>query len=94
MYAAQQEPVEKDNEEDTYQLVTIMNADGIYLATYAALLLNLKLIRVGYYEDQSRQVPINEVKTLFLKFWKIFVKKYIKYKYRHFFQIPQLLKLG
>lgn len=28
---------------------TIMNADGIYLATYSALLLNLKLIYSGYY---------------------------------------------
>ncbi|XP_012270259.1 brefeldin A-inhibited guanine nucleotide-exchange protein 3 [Orussus abietinus] len=41
-------------------LVTIMNADGIYLATYAALLLNLKLIKRGYYTDESHQVPISE----------------------------------
>lgn len=40
-----------------------MNADGIYLATYAALLLNLKLIRINYYHEESRQVPISEVWT-------------------------------
>ena len=43
-----------------------MNADGIYLATYAALLLNLKLIRMNYYEDDSRQVPMTEVRILYI----------------------------
>jgi hypothetical protein len=38
-----------------------MNADGIYLATYAALLLNLKLIRINYYHDEDRQIPVSEV---------------------------------
>lgn len=32
---------------------TIMNADGIYLATYSSLLLNLKLIFSGYYKGES-----------------------------------------
>lgn len=41
-----------------------MNADGIYLATYAALLLNLKLIRINYYHEDSRQVPISEVSVI------------------------------
>lgn len=45
---------------DTCALITIMNADGIYLATYAALLLNLKLIRMNYYCLEGRQVPISE----------------------------------
>ncbi|XP_076182641.1 brefeldin A-inhibited guanine nucleotide-exchange protein 3 isoform X2 [Ptiloglossa arizonensis] len=45
---------------DSCALITIMNADGIYLATYAALLLNLKLIRINYYHEDSRQVPISE----------------------------------
>lgn len=40
---------------------TIMNADGIYLATYAALLLNLKLVRQGYYDKDSKNIPLNEV---------------------------------
>lgn len=31
----------------------IVNADGIYLATYAALLLNLRLIRKGHYRNQN-----------------------------------------
>lgn len=39
---------------------TIMNADGIYLATYAALLLNLKLIRQGYYGNETKNIPLNE----------------------------------
>ncbi|XP_076679931.1 brefeldin A-inhibited guanine nucleotide-exchange protein 3 isoform X2 [Andrena cerasifolii] len=45
---------------DSCALITIMNADGIYLATYAALLLNLKLIRIHYYHEESRQIPISE----------------------------------
>lgn len=40
---------------------TIMNADGIYLATYSALLLNLKLIRQGYYQNDTKNIPLNEV---------------------------------
>ncbi|KAL1474337.1 hypothetical protein MTO96_038046, partial [Rhipicephalus appendiculatus] len=34
--------------EGTPQHITIVNADGIYLATYSALLLDLKLIHSGY----------------------------------------------
>ncbi|XP_076240885.1 brefeldin A-inhibited guanine nucleotide-exchange protein 3 isoform X2 [Calliopsis andreniformis] len=45
---------------DSCALITIMNADGIYLATYAALLLNLKLIRINYYHEESRQIPVSE----------------------------------
>lgn len=37
-----------------------MNADGVYLATYSALLLNLKLIQSGHYEDGSPEVSITE----------------------------------
>ncbi|XP_054267407.1 brefeldin A-inhibited guanine nucleotide-exchange protein 3-like [Macrosteles quadrilineatus] len=40
---------------------TIMNADGIYLATYAALLLNLKLIQQGYYDNDTKNIPLNEM---------------------------------
>lgn len=50
-----------DTSTDSCALITIMNADGIYLATYAALLLNLKLIRINYYHEDNRQVPISEV---------------------------------
>ncbi|GBP90556.1 Brefeldin A-inhibited guanine nucleotide-exchange protein 3, partial [Eumeta japonica] len=40
---------------------TIMNADGIYLATYTALLLNLKLSRLNYYKEPSKVlVPLTE----------------------------------
>lgn len=38
-----------------------MNADGVYLATYSALLLNLKLIQSGHYDgNNSAQIPITE----------------------------------
>lgn len=43
---------------------TIMNADGIYLATYAALLLNLKLIRQGYYGNETKNIPLNEASKI------------------------------
>ncbi|XP_015191675.1 PREDICTED: brefeldin A-inhibited guanine nucleotide-exchange protein 3 isoform X4 [Polistes dominula] len=55
-----QERTENTDNTDSCPLITIMNADGIYLATYAALLLNLKLIRMNYYNEDSRQVPISE----------------------------------
>lgn len=42
------------------QHITIVNADGIYLASFSSLLLNLKLIRSGYYLDRTTPVPITE----------------------------------
>jgi hypothetical protein len=33
--------------------VTILNADGVYVATIATLLLNLKLIQTGYYSSKD-----------------------------------------
>ncbi|CAK9833529.1 Brefeldin A-inhibited guanine nucleotide-exchange protein 3 [Anthophora retusa] len=61
VFTAQQKIQEQtDTSTDSCALVTIMNADGIYLATYAALLLNLKLIRINYYHEDNRQVPISE----------------------------------
>lgn len=44
------------NSAQNYEISTIMNADGMYLATYSALLLDLKLIRAGSYEDGSKGV--------------------------------------
>lgn len=62
VFVAQQKMQEQnDASTDSCALITIMNADGIYLATYAALLLNLKLIRINYYHDEARQVPVSEV---------------------------------
>lgn len=43
----------------------IVNADGIYLATYSALSLNLKLINVGYYDHSSDDIPMTEVSMIF-----------------------------
>lgn len=46
-------------------LISIINADGIYLATYSALLLNLKLVKLGYYQQDIRPVPLTEVGSVF-----------------------------
>nr|XP_022917000.1 brefeldin A-inhibited guanine nucleotide-exchange protein 3 [Onthophagus taurus] len=43
------------NSAQNYEITTIMNADGIYLATYSALLLNLKLIQSGHYNEQAKE---------------------------------------
>lgn len=45
----------------TTEQMTIMNADGIYLAIYSALKFNLKLINVGYYESAEENIPVTEV---------------------------------
>lgn len=42
--------------------ITIVNADGIYLATYSALLLDLKLIHSGYRQKLTAEVPLTEEK--------------------------------
>ncbi|XP_021942345.1 brefeldin A-inhibited guanine nucleotide-exchange protein 3 isoform X2 [Zootermopsis nevadensis] len=58
-----QQQISPDNSSSTHNLtlITIINADGIYLATYSALLLNLKLIKQGYYQDlHSKPVPMTE----------------------------------
>lgn len=45
-----------------------MNADGIYLATYSALLLNLKLIRNGHYDANSNvEVPVPVTEAQFVE---------------------------
>ncbi|KAL0275112.1 UNVERIFIED_CONTAM: hypothetical protein PYX00_003074 [Menopon gallinae] len=38
----------------------IVNADGIYLATYAALLLDLGLSRSNYYSSSTKQISVTE----------------------------------
>ncbi|XP_077540240.1 brefeldin A-inhibited guanine nucleotide-exchange protein 3 isoform X1 [Haemaphysalis longicornis] len=42
--------------------ITIVNADGIYLATYSALLLDLKLIHNGYRQGHTCEIPLTEEK--------------------------------
>ncbi|KAF5302593.1 hypothetical protein FQA39_LY10211 [Lamprigera yunnana] len=49
----------QQNAAQNYDIETIMNADGIYLATYSALLLNLKLIQSSHY-DNNAEVCITE----------------------------------
>lgn len=50
------------NSAQNHEFTTIMNADGIYLATYSALLLDLKLIQSGHYDESNKgaTVPITE----------------------------------
>lgn len=43
-----------------------MNADGIYLATYSALLLNLKLIQCGHYDENLKDSSIPLTETQFV----------------------------
>ncbi|XP_071957051.1 brefeldin A-inhibited guanine nucleotide-exchange protein 3-like [Antedon mediterranea] len=41
-------------------LTPVINADGIYVATYYALLLNLKLLRSGHYGAEEAQIPMTK----------------------------------
>jgi brefeldin A-inhibited guanine nucleotide-exchange protein 3 len=61
LLSQQQVRPEDDSSSQTLSQITIINADGIYLATFTALLLNLKLIRIGYYKDDTKQPPVTEV---------------------------------
>ncbi|KAF4525743.1 hypothetical protein B566_EDAN002003 [Ephemera danica] len=60
LLSQQQVRPEDDSSSQTLSQITIVNADGIYLSTFTALLLNLKLIRIGYYKDDSKQPPVTE----------------------------------
>ena len=57
----------------------ILNADGVYLATYSALLLNLKLLRNGYYQSEEKSLCMAEVTSensmQYDKFVALFVLK-------------------
>lgn len=44
-----------------------MNADGIYLATYSALLLDLKLIQCGHYDENSKGVSVPTTEAQFVE---------------------------
>lgn len=39
--------------------LTAINADGIYLATYSALLLSFQLMKSGHYENSEVRIKIN-----------------------------------
>ncbi|KAI4456597.1 guanyl-nucleotide exchange factor [Holotrichia oblita] len=54
------------NSAQNYEITTIMNADGIYLATYSALLLNLKLIQCGHYDESLKDSNIPLTETQFV----------------------------
>ena len=51
-------------EGDEVKYCVILNADGVYIATYAALLLNLKLVQCGYYTSEEKSLPISEVRSI------------------------------
>ncbi|XP_035687405.1 brefeldin A-inhibited guanine nucleotide-exchange protein 3-like isoform X4 [Branchiostoma floridae] len=38
----------------------VLNADGVYVATFSALLLNLKLVRMGHYNGQDCRLPMTQ----------------------------------
>ena len=44
------------------EMSPVINADGIYVAVYFGLLLNLKLIRSDHYESPG-QLPLTKVRT-------------------------------
>lgn len=46
--------------------IAIVNADGVYLACYSALLFNLKLIHSGWYKDSSTDIPVSQVFTFII----------------------------
>ncbi|CAB3365009.1 Hypothetical predicted protein [Cloeon dipterum] len=60
LLSQQQVRPEEDSSTWTLSRISIANADGIYLATYNSLLLNLKLIKIGYYHDSSIPLPVTE----------------------------------
>ncbi|CAH1227063.1 ARFGEF3 [Branchiostoma lanceolatum] len=38
----------------------VLNADGVYVSTFSALLLNLKLVRMGHYNGQDCRLPMTQ----------------------------------
>ncbi|KAL3272753.1 hypothetical protein HHI36_014214 [Cryptolaemus montrouzieri] len=55
------------NSAQNYEITTIMNADGIYLATYSALLLDLKLIQSGHFNENKKDVSIPITEAQFVE---------------------------
>lgn len=55
------------NSAQSFEIKTIMNADGIYLATYSALLLNLRLIQLGHYDKNATSVKVPLTETQFVE---------------------------
>ena len=41
--------------------VVVLTGDGVYVVTCLTLLLNLKLVRSGYYESDEKSLHISEV---------------------------------
>ncbi|XP_049951444.1 brefeldin A-inhibited guanine nucleotide-exchange protein 3 [Schistocerca serialis cubense] len=60
LFAGQHISARETTSPHSLALITVVNADGIYLATYAALLLNLKLIKLGYYLQDTKPIPMTE----------------------------------
>ncbi|CAL1288840.1 unnamed protein product [Larinioides sclopetarius] len=60
LWQSQQSIKDNSTKREFASHITILNADGIYLALYSALLLNLKLIRNDYYKEFSGPIPLTE----------------------------------
>ncbi|CAH1799775.1 unnamed protein product [Owenia fusiformis] len=50
--------------DDAPKLQIILNGDGVYVSTYSALQLNLKLIHSAYYTMEDKSLPITESQFL------------------------------
>ncbi|XP_045475918.1 brefeldin A-inhibited guanine nucleotide-exchange protein 3 isoform X2 [Harmonia axyridis] len=55
------------NSAQNCEVTTIMNADGIYLATYSALLLDLKLIQSKHFDESVKDVAVPITETQFVE---------------------------
>ncbi|GFX32652.1 brefeldin A-inhibited guanine nucleotide-exchange protein 3 [Trichonephila clavipes] len=60
LWQSQQSILDNSAAKELTSHITILNADGLYLALYSALLLNLKLIRNNYYKELSGEIPLTE----------------------------------
>jgi len=72
------------------------NADGIYLAVYAALLLNFELSKRGFYASATGVITQTEVRRLYfhihsILYFVVFLLSYLFFSFSMvFFNIPLL----
>lgn len=57
----------EDDKSNKLNLTPVINADGIYIATYACLLLNLKLVRSDHYQNPA-SLPLTQVSYVLTAF--------------------------
>jgi len=66
---------------ESRQTHVIFNADGIYLATYATLLLNFELAKRNYYPSRMGFLPQSEVSFSVVNFSFVSFNLNLIYKY-------------